>query len=106
MRACKRIPFRESQTNAESGVSPGRNVGSSFHGPRGRVDSARTKHQPAGMGHSRRPALGSGSGRLMARPITGGVAFENFELRERFYDGQNFIFGITSRTPQEIGLKK
>jgi|GEM_PF-291249 len=32
------------------------------------------------------------------RPIPGGVAFENFELRERFYDGQQFTFGITRRT--------
>ncbi len=37
------------------------------------------------------------------RPIPGGVAFENFELRERFYDGQQFTFGITGRTPQELG---
>jgi hypothetical protein len=39
-----------------------------------------------------------------ARAIPGGVAFENFELRERFYDGQKSIFGITRRTPQELGL--
>jgi hypothetical protein len=43
---------------------------------------------------------------LSARPIPGGVAFENFELRERFSDGQKFIFGITRRTPEELGLKK
>jgi hypothetical protein len=41
-----------------------------------------------------------------ARPIPGGGAFENFELRERFYDGQKFTFGITRRTPQELGLRK
>lgn len=35
-----------------------------------------------------------------AQPIPGGVAFENFELREQFYDGQQFTFGITRRTPQ------
>jgi hypothetical protein len=40
------------------------------------------------------------------QPIPGGVAFENFELRERFYDGQKFTFGITRRTPQELGLRK
>jgi len=39
-----------------------------------------------------------------SRPIPGGVAFENFELRERFYDGQKFIFGITRKTPQELGF--
>jgi hypothetical protein len=43
---------------------------------------------------------------LSERPIPGGVAFENFELRERFYDGQKFTFGITRRTPQELGLRK
>jgi hypothetical protein len=36
------------------------------------------------------------------RPVPGGVAFENFELRERFYDGQKSIFGITRRTPREL----
>jgi hypothetical protein len=39
-----------------------------------------------------------------ARPLPGGIAFENFELRERFYDGQKSVFGITRRTPQELGL--
>ena len=43
---------------------------------------------------------------LSSRPIPGGVAFENFELREQFYDGQRFTFGITRRTPQELGLEK
>jgi len=36
------------------------------------------------------------------RPIPGGVAFENFELRERFYDGQPFVFGITRETPDQL----
>lgn len=39
-----------------------------------------------------------------ARLLPGGIAFENFELRERFYDGQKSVFGITRRTPQELGL--
>jgi hypothetical protein len=39
------------------------------------------------------------------QPIPGGVAFENFELRERFYEGQTFVFGITRKTPAELGLK-
>lgn len=38
------------------------------------------------------------------QPIPGGIAFENFELRERFYEGQQFIFGITRQTPLELGL--
>lgn len=41
---------------------------------------------------------------LSKRPIPRGVAFENFELRERFYDGQTFVFGVTGRTPGELGL--
>lgn len=41
-----------------------------------------------------------------ARPIPGGVAFENFELCERFYDGQRSSFGITRRTPPELGFKQ
>jgi hypothetical protein len=42
---------------------------------------------------------------LSSRPIPGGVAFENFELRERFRDGQKSVFGITRRAPKELGLK-
>jgi len=41
-----------------------------------------------------------------SRRIPGGVAFENFELRERFYDGQKSIFGITRQTPQDLGFTK
>jgi hypothetical protein len=36
--------------------------------------------------------------------IPGGIAFENFELRERFHQGQRFVFGITRRTPAELGF--
>jgi hypothetical protein len=38
------------------------------------------------------------------QPIPGGVAYENFELRERFYEGQVFCFGITRKTPTQLGL--
>jgi hypothetical protein len=41
-----------------------------------------------------------------SRPIPGGVAYENFELRERFYDGQKSIIGITRRTPHDLGIRK
>jgi hypothetical protein len=41
-----------------------------------------------------------------AQPIPGGIAFENFELRERFYDGQKSVFGITRKTPQELGFTR
>ena len=36
------------------------------------------------------------------KPIPGGVAFENFEMCERFHDGQQFTFGITRRAPGEL----
>ncbi len=36
------------------------------------------------------------------RPIPGGVAFENLEPRERFYQGQVFIFGVTRKTPAQV----
>jgi hypothetical protein len=39
------------------------------------------------------------------RPIPGGVAFENFEMRERFYEGQTFVFGIIRQTPSQLGLR-
>jgi hypothetical protein len=39
------------------------------------------------------------------RPIPGGISFENFELRERFFEGQRFVFGITRKTPSELGAK-
>lgn len=34
--------------------------------------------------------------------IPGGPAFENFELRENYYPGQKFYFGISRKTPEEI----
>src|SRR5699024_5591264 len=34
--------------------------------------------------------------------IPGGVSFENFEMREPYYPGQQFYFGITRKSPQEI----
>jgi hypothetical protein len=39
------------------------------------------------------------------QPIPGGIAFENFEFRERFYPEQQFIFGVTRHTPVELGLR-
>lgn len=39
------------------------------------------------------------------RPIPNGISYENFELREKFFDGQEFIFGVTSRTPADIGFQ-
>ena len=32
-------------------------------------------------------------------PVLGGIAFENFEVRERFVPGQAFVFGITPKEP-------
>lgn len=38
------------------------------------------------------------------QPLPGGVAFENFELRAPFREGQTFIFGVTRRRPAELGI--
>lgn len=35
-------------------------------------------------------------------PVLGGVAFENFEVRERFVPGQSFIFGIARQEPWDL----
>ena len=35
-------------------------------------------------------------------PVLGGIAFENFEVRQRFVDGQSFIFGISPQEPWEF----
>jgi hypothetical protein len=43
---------------------------------------------------------------LSRQPIPGGVALENVEMRERFYEGQRFIFGITRKTPHDLGFAK
>lgn len=32
-------------------------------------------------------------------PVPGGVAFENFEVRQRYIPGQTFVFGITQQEP-------
>lgn len=37
--------------------------------------------------------------------IPNGISFENFELREKFYRDQQFIFGLTHKTPAEMGFK-
>jgi hypothetical protein len=34
--------------------------------------------------------------------IPGGIAFENFEVRQRYMPGQTFIFGLSRKEPQEI----
>lgn len=36
--------------------------------------------------------------------IPGGVSFENSELRERYYPGQVFVWGITPETPLALGF--
>jgi hypothetical protein len=39
------------------------------------------------------------------KEIPHGNAFENFEMRQPFKDGQQFIFGITRRSPAELGFR-
>ena len=36
--------------------------------------------------------------------IPNGVAFENFELVQDYYDGQQFVFGLTERKPLDLEL--
>lgn len=36
--------------------------------------------------------------------IPGGVSFENFEMREDYYPGQKFYFGITRKAPQNMNV--
>lgn len=36
--------------------------------------------------------------------IPGGVSFENFEMREKYYPGQKFYYGVTRKDPQEMGI--
>jgi hypothetical protein len=38
------------------------------------------------------------------QPIPGGVAYENFEMVEPFKDGCEFVFGVTPKTPAQLGL--
>jgi hypothetical protein len=38
-------------------------------------------------------------------PLPGGIAFENFELRQRYVAGQQFIFGVTPKEPQQFEPK-
>ena len=38
------------------------------------------------------------------QPVPGGIAFENFELRQKFHQGQCFVFGITRAVPKELGF--
>jgi hypothetical protein len=35
-------------------------------------------------------------------PVLGGIAFENFEVRQRFVPGQSFIYGITRQEPWDF----
>jgi hypothetical protein len=35
-------------------------------------------------------------------PVLGGIAFENFEVRERYIPGQTFIYGISRQEPWEL----
>jgi hypothetical protein len=35
-------------------------------------------------------------------PVPGGIAYENFDVRQRYIPGQTFIFGITAKTPWQF----
>lgn len=59
------------------------------------------------------PALANLHARVNARhcfwlssdAIPGGTAFENFEFRENYFEGQRFIYGITSKSPSALGFR-
>jgi hypothetical protein len=36
------------------------------------------------------------------KPVSGGIAFENFEVREKYVPGQTFIFGISPKEPWDL----
>ncbi|MBI4605731.1 MAG: nucleoside hydrolase, partial [Planctomycetes bacterium] len=38
------------------------------------------------------------------REVPGGIAFENFEVRQGFAPGQTVVFGLSRRSPLELGL--
>lgn len=35
-------------------------------------------------------------------PVPGGIAYENFDVRQRYVPGQTFIFGITPKVPWQV----
>ena len=35
-------------------------------------------------------------------PVLGGIAFENFEVQERYVAGQTFVFGISQQQPWQL----
>jgi hypothetical protein len=35
-------------------------------------------------------------------PLGGGIAFENFEVRQKYRPGQTFVFGVTTKEPWEV----
>jgi hypothetical protein len=37
--------------------------------------------------------------------IPNGVAYENFELVQDYFNGQQFVFGITERSPAQFDLE-
>ncbi len=62
--------------------------------------------RPAGHGEDLRAVVNArasywASGGVL---VPGGYSFENFELFERFTEGQRWIFGVTARTPAQLGF--
>jgi hypothetical protein len=35
-------------------------------------------------------------------PVPGGIAYENFDVRQRYIPGQTYIFGVTAKTPWQF----
>jgi hypothetical protein len=36
------------------------------------------------------------------KPVSGGIAFENFEVRQKYVPGQTFVFGISPKEPWDL----
>ena len=36
--------------------------------------------------------------------VTGGTTFENFEMRAPFHQGQQYTFGVSTKTPEQLGF--
>ncbi len=36
--------------------------------------------------------------------VPGGITYENFEMREPFHEGQEFVFGVSTKKPEDLGF--
>lgn len=36
--------------------------------------------------------------------VTGGTTFENFEMRQKYHPGQEYVFGVSTKKPEDLGF--